>query len=681
MLWGVDYYPEHWDEDRWAGDADKMRDFGFTAVRMMEFAWSVVEPERGRYDFSLFKRAMDVLWKRGIQTVVGTPTAAVPVWLAEADIFQTRLEGNAAPGSVPWGGRREACFNAPAYRDAALSLAREIGKAFGTDERVIGFQIDNEPGHEGSDRCVCPRCAAAWRAWLEKRYGTPDALNRAWGNVFWGRTLAAFGQAPLPSAASSVNPSLVLDYDRFSSEAAADFIRAQTVTIKSMAPGKWITTNLYPPPLSNAIDQEELCAGMDFPSFDNYPVWGDQAEPLPYVFTSAQLAWTRGLDIGKAGADSARAMPCIMEQFAGQQGHTCMGYLPPPAQVALWTNQAVSRGADKVFYFRWRTAPFGREQLCRGIFDNDDAETDRSRAIKENLARLGGVFSRFASVRPECPVALIHDKDSTRLLRHQYLSKGMYLPMGGFAQAGPDAEYARQAAPYVVFNVPFDFVSSAFILRNPGELSRYRLIALPLYEMADPAMAAALETWVADGGILVLSWRTGARNLENKAPRESAPGPFRKLAGLKVAEFESLNEGRVALRARGTPAFLPLRGEVFAELLELEDARAEAWYSDGRKFYSGIPAVARHPFGKGETWYFGTSPDTLSMFFLYKRILKRAGLRPRFMGEGVEAVERATEDGSEVTVLLNHNARPRRALGVRLGPWETAVIEKGKRIG
>ena len=44
---GVDYYPEHWPEARWALDARLMQEAGFNTVRLAEFAWSRLEPGPG----------------------------------------------------------------------------------------------------------------------------------------------------------------------------------------------------------------------------------------------------------------------------------------------------------------------------------------------------------------------------------------------------------------------------------------------------------------------------------------------------------------------------------------------------------------------------------------------------------------------------------------------------------
>jgi beta-galactosidase len=56
---------------------------GVNVVRMGEFCWGLYEPEEGRYDFDWMRRVMDLLHAAGIRVVLGTPTAAPPLWLTQ----------------------------------------------------------------------------------------------------------------------------------------------------------------------------------------------------------------------------------------------------------------------------------------------------------------------------------------------------------------------------------------------------------------------------------------------------------------------------------------------------------------------------------------------------------------------------------------------------------------------
>ncbi len=653
---GVDWYPEQWDEGMWASDADRMRACGFDVARIMEFAWSSLEPSKGRYDFSLFDRAIDVLAQRGIGVILGTPTATFPAWLLdEGEVLQVARDGRRRD----FGARRMGCFNSPAYREASRRIVEACAERYGRDPRVVGWQVDNEIGHEGSDRCVCDSCRKAWHAWLADRYGSTDAMNAEWGSVFWGASFPRFDRVPVPrdQVATHFNPGLLLDYDRFCSDSATSFLDEHVAILRAAArPGAFITTNLYPPPMSNAIDLERLTREMDFASWDNYPVWGDQDEPLPYVAQALAESFIRGLSDGSF---------TVMESFSGFQGHVCLGYLPPERQAALWTNQAIARGADRIVYFRWRTAPYGQEQLCYGLLDTDNAETERARVLRENLLAVKTPFSRFASVPMECPACLVYSKDDARVLTEQYLSKGLYLKPVEWAQAGYDMEMIKWFAPYVVFNVNADVKSVDTV-----EVDRYKVISLPLYQMADPELVERLDAWVARGGHLVLGYRCGARDARNWNVASALPGLFSEMAGIMVPRFESLNAGRAGIKV----GLLPAKGEVWADIIEPLTAKPIATWADRRKFYSGLPCATVNARGEGKVWYIGTSPDAFGIFLLYRRILREAKVGASFRGMGIEVIERRTEEGGTVKVVLNHNAKAKRVLGRRLRPFGWEVI-------
>lgn len=660
MRFGVDYYPEHWARERWRPDLQRMKAMGFSIVRVMEFAWTLLEPEPGRYDFTLFDAFIAEAQLQGLQVIVGTPTATFPAWLYEKhpDIMQIHPDGS----QEDYGTRRQACLNAPGYLEAAYRIVRAVGEHFSGAPAVMGWQIDNEIGHEGSHRCICPHCQAAWHEWLKERYGTIGALNNAWGTVFWGTTYTKFEQVPVPrqQLGSPQSPSLCLDYDRFSSDTAVRFVATQAAILHEWTrPEQSITTNLYPTPHYPVIDMEKLFAPLDRAAYDNYPVWGDQDEPMPYYFTAYILSYIRGL--------KGNHPFTIMEQFSDIQGHVCLGYLPAPEQVVLWTNQAIARGADTIVYFRWRAVPFGQEQLCYGLHHADDCPTRAAELLAENVRRNQSVFAGFASELMTAKACLVYDKDNARLLKEQYLSKGLYLKPAPYMQVGYDIEMARAFCPFVLFNVNADVMSAASV-----ELERYKVVTLPLYVMADPVFVQRLDAWVRNGGHLILGWRAGARDQGNFATTDLLPGPFAEMAGIRVRAFESLNQTKTKIRVGKIPA----KGEVWVDLIEPTTAHPIGFYTDRRKHYRGTPCFTVNRHGQGLVYYLGTSPDPIAIFFLYRKILKRAGLNPNFYGMGVEAVERVTSDGKPVKIIMNHTGKTKHAKGLKLKPYETRIVVK-----
>ena len=179
VKFGVVYYPEQWDKSLWQSDLARIRVMGVEEVRLMEFAWALLEPKKGVYDFSLFDEVLKLCEAEGLSVILGTPTATLPAWLYELDPTVVRIHPSGK--TKDWGSRREACLNSPTYLKYADNIVEAVAKHFGKHPAVIGWQIDNEIGHEGSDICVCGHCRKVWHAWLKAKYKTIGALNAAWG--------------------------------------------------------------------------------------------------------------------------------------------------------------------------------------------------------------------------------------------------------------------------------------------------------------------------------------------------------------------------------------------------------------------------------------------------------------------------------------------------------------------
>ncbi|HOM99520.1 MAG TPA: beta-galactosidase, partial [Acidobacteriota bacterium] len=142
FLFGADYYPEHWPESYWEQDARWMRECGVNIVRMAEFSWYLMEPEEGRFDFELFDRAIEVLARHGIKTILGTPTAAPPKWLTHKYPETLAVYSNGRPVNDQT--RRHYCYNSPTYRRLSKRIVEEMVRHFANNPNIIGWQIDNE---------------------------------------------------------------------------------------------------------------------------------------------------------------------------------------------------------------------------------------------------------------------------------------------------------------------------------------------------------------------------------------------------------------------------------------------------------------------------------------------------------------------------------------------------------
>lgn len=622
---GVDYYPEQWPRDRWEIDAGLMADAGISVVRLAEFAWSELEPEAGRFDFAWLDDAIGVLAARGLHVILGTPTAAPPAWLVAAhpEILPLRSDGH----RHPFGHRRHYCPNQPAMLEASRRIVIGLAEQYGKDERVVGWQIDNEL----MGRCVCDTCRARFHGWLRERYGSIDALNAAWGTAFWSQRYDAFEQVPLPELGpvpmpeglmrASPNPSLALDYRRFVSDSYVDFLRLQVDELRArVLPEQRITHNLMGFRFAE-IDYHRLAEEIDVVSWDNYPLLDRSGR------------WTSPALSADAMRGLKRAPVWVLEQQVGGLGWETLR-TPRRGQMRLYTYQAIAHGAELVCYFRWRTARYGTEQHWYGVLDAHGRPGSRLRDLTELARELGAAADALADARPVAEAAVLHDYDSRFALQVQ--------------PTNPSLAYEETIQRH--YDSLRHLGVGVDVLATRADLSGHRLVVAPNLYVVDEALASALTRYVESGGTLVLAPRAGVKDRCNVVPEQPFPTLLSELAGVEVVDVASLlDDGAVTFAGvDGVPGGV-FRG--WYEQVEPKGARVLALYESGD--FAETPAITSHAVGAGHVVYVAGAADAATLAQLYARIAADAGIAAAELPDGVESV-RLRRGGDTLLVLLNH---------------------------
>ncbi|MBM4033937.1 MAG: beta-galactosidase, partial [Planctomycetes bacterium] len=397
MILGVDYYPEHWEEERWPEDARLMQEAGISVVRLAEFAWSRLEPSEGDFRFDWLDRALGVLSARGIRAVLGTPTAAPPAWLVakHPDI----LPRDELRQPLGFGARLHRCLANPTFRRYSKAITTAMAQHYANHPAVLGWQTDNE---FSGNRCYCDECARAFREWLQRKYGTLDALNLAWGTAFWSQEYTAWGQVPLPwrttCGSMAHNPSLLLDHRRFASDTTVEFQREQVAILRKLCPEHFVTHNFMG--LHDTVDYYALAKDLDFVSWDNYPS-GSAALPHDVM---------RGI---------RQANFWIMEEKCGHTGWNTMSPIPRPGQVRAWAWQAVGHGAEAIVFFRWRSCRSGTEQFWQGILNHDAVPGRRYREVAQLGREFRELGPEFEGTSPRNEAAILYSYDQIWALQVQ----------------------------------------------------------------------------------------------------------------------------------------------------------------------------------------------------------------------------------------------------------------------
>jgi len=635
---GVDYYPEHWPRERWERDIELMKEADINIVRLAEFAWCLLEPERENFDFSWLDEALELLQAAGIRAVLGTPTASPPPWvMAEIpDAFAVSALGR----QRSYGGRRGYCPNHAGFLEHCRRITRAMAGHYAEHPNVIGWQIDNE----FSVSCYCPTCRISFQDWLREKYGGLEALNEAWGSVFWGHVYSAWEQIPVPfdlgvHPTYGSSPGLELDYRRFLSDTIVAFQKNQAEILRRLCPGHFITHNSGFG--FKDVDFRKLSKDLDFVSLDYYDrIFDNLSMDVQPEIAGFTYDFVRGFK--KRGF-------WLTELQGGPSGWKTISTTPRPGEMRLWTYQAIAHGAESIIYFRWRTACFGHEQYWHGVLDHHGEPRrryDEIRATGQEIRRLAPRLEALEEVKAEA--ALIVSYDALFAFQDQ--------------PNQPDFTYftymKRWYAALFNQNIRVD------VIPPDAPLDGYRLVLAPaLYVLAERD-AAELRRFVEAGGLLLVTARTGVKDTCNRVVDRPLPGLLAELCGAEVDEYEPLPTGvsvGLDMRLPGMSAAAESEGaaaHLWCDILEPRGGGTVATYRE--QFYAGRAAAVLNRAGKGQVLYLGTLGDEALRSMVTAWLVKTAGLSPagrvRLLPAGVEAVERLQEKRT-LTFILNHTDR------------------------
>jgi beta-galactosidase len=636
ILLGVDYYPDQTPEALWEEDSRMMSDMGFTNVRIAEFAWALMEPSEGKFEFGWLHRAIQILHKHNIGVILGTPSAAPPPWLSAKypDIFEVNAQGQ----RLRPGGRRFTCPTNPVYRKLSLAIATQMAKKFGETEGVIGWQIDNELTLGSSLRCYCNFCQAGFQNWLRTRYTTLDSLNQSWGTVFWSQTYTDFSQVPVPLlSGGDPNPGLALDYDRYQSYANVSFTEEQLTMLRQMCPTHFVTTNNVG--LIDTIDMRDLYAKLDFAAFDNYPGFFDMLMAQEGKSPSPDgIATTISL-----GHDLARSVKggepfMIMEEQSGKAGQRTFAPQPETGQVRLWTYQAVAHGAMGVNYFRWDTATFGAEEYWHGVLNHDRSKSPAYEEIRQTVKELKALGQEVLYSQYAAQTALVFDYDCSWAVKIQ---------PGHYA-----LDYMTQVTSW------YGAISSSHtgidVIAPEADLSPYKIVFAPLAYVMSEKQAAKIKSFVQGGGMFVTNFRLGVKTETSQIVRTPLPGLLRDVMGVTVADYVPIYSAKNAVKFAPTLAGPDGECGLWTDTLQPTGAEVLASYTKGS--HAGEAAITMNTVGSGKAVYIGADLDGASLARVLRTLSGLAGIKPPLeVPAGIELTVRRAGDKQWIFVL-NHTS-------------------------
>ncbi|MFC7532577.1 beta-galactosidase [Actinoplanes sp. GCM10030250] len=613
LFFGGDYNPEQWPEEVRDEDVVLMRQAGVTIATVGVFAWSNLEPEPGRYDFGWLDRVLDRLHDGGIRVALATPTASPPPWftLAHPEAMPVGADGV----RLTHGSRDTYCVSAPAYREAARTIAAKLAERYARHPALAMWHVHNEYGTD----CRCDTTASAFRLWLEKKHGDLDTLNEAWTTAFWSQRYSDWAQIMPPRATQYLpNPAQVLDFRRFLSDEFLSGYLDQRDVLRAANPDVPITTNFVQGGWVS-VDHARWAAEVDLVAVDHYP---DDAG----AGAEEETAFAGDLARGWGGGSWL-----LMETAPNLIYTRARMHAKEPGRLTRHSLGYVARGSAGAMYFQWRQPRGGAELFHSALVPHAGPDSP----VFREAVGLGRTLKSLApqvagAAPPAAQIALTWDAPSWWALQ-----------AGGLPAADLDYPGAVRQAHRALFRskLQTDFVF-------PGvstDLGNYRMIVVPhLYLVSDEA-AAAFRDYVAAGGHLVVGYLSGIAEPDTRIRLGGYPGAFREILGVRVVEWHPRPPGTEFALSDGS-----LAGR-WQERVETAGASTVASYADG--VLAGAPAITRHRCGAGSAWYLSTALTDDSLARLLASIAAEAGVEPVLPGvpSPVEVVRRGP-----LLFLFNH---------------------------
>lgn len=376
--------------------------------------------------------------------------------------------------TVHYGGQQTfrwiVCFNSPGWRARMKRIIEKAIKVVGTD--LLHF--DNLAVWPEPDSCHCPACQEAFRAFLSRRY--PDACSQKRRFGFTGfdtfRAPNFYMRFNPPWSVDRVENPLMQEWIAFRQHTVTDYIAEMAAYARSLKPDICIDSNGqsifgFNQALVHGIDQEAQAGHVDFVHDENPDLRPDDdpeaTDPSSASYRSALFYRRLGKPCVSAYRDEAGL--AFNLTFRGHPGiHTAWGYAEP-----------------------------GRAPLSEPTLE--------VKKLLDHFRRHRDLYLRAGSA---ARVAVWRSRQS-------------------LAYVSTDTHLSACVFEHLLFVncIPFSIIMDGMV--EKGNLTEFDLIILPDVELVSQQQVEILTGYVASGGGLLISERTGIYTAE---PRKRSNPAF-----------------------------------------------------------------------------------------------------------------------------------------------------------
>ena len=677
-------------KEAWRSDLREIKGLGFNTVRCW-IDWTSGEPRENEYRFETIDVLLELAEREGLKVLIQVYMDAAPDWVGRKfpDSLYVAASGHAmrpepAPGY---------CADHPGVRKAVLAFYSALAERARRSAAFIGWDLWSEPHVinwamapflTNSEFCFCKHSVARFRRWLENKYGSLDALNRA-----WYRRFSSWDEVEPGRLSTILSYTDYIDWRTFIQEKLGEDLHSRYRAVKQAAPDRVATShaavpNLFTSPLygDGTPDDWIMSRQADYYGTSFYP---KHSSPV-----GRDVVWRAALmDFARSAGYSGNGRGFYVGELQGGFGTIALrvSATVTPADLRIWTWTALSRGAKGINFYAWYPMSSGYESGGYGLIQLDGTITERSRVAGAIARVVDSNQKLFLEARPpRAQVAVIYNPLAYMVGgRQRAFTVGAQTEVPGIERDSLLGTY-RALFPS---NVPVDFIHIREVTRDL--LGRYKLVLFPYPLMFSTSAARAIVEYVRNGGALVAEARLGWNNEQGWAS-DTIPGMgLHEVMGCRETAVQTTPTAHTELiwEAAGFPGIKKgdrLAGRMYEETLEPLTPQAQV----AARFASGAPAAVLASFGRGKTLALGSylgvafeeKQDPVARGF-FLGLLDWAGVERPVEVSGGEAEVRLLESGRDKLVFVfNHGGREADvALGLRLpGPFTATDLVSGASV-
>lgn len=594
LLFGAAYYDEYMPYSRVEEDLRLMKNAGMNVIRIGESTWSTWEKTDGEFTFYRLLNVIRKAGEYGIAVIIGTPTYAIPSWLA---VKHPEILARSKKGPAQYGMRQLIDLSDPDYRRYAERIIRKMMESVSGEQNVIGYQLDNETHHAYAYN---DNAQQKFREYIRDKFPDIDEFNREFGLDYWSNRIDSFDA--FPDMAGTINGSLDAEYQAFLRQCVTDFLAWQAGIVREyMKPGQFITHNFdyewpgYSLGIQPQVDQQEAAASVDIAGCDIYHLSQDELDGATIAFC------------GAVARSLKKDNYLVLEtQSAGN-----IEWLPYPGQLRLAAYSHIANGALSVMYWNWHSIHNSFESYWMGILGHDLVPGRIYRELKEWREEEMRIEDCIMPLKTEAEVCIMADNRSLTALEE--------------FPASPDTSYNRIlrsiADTLYKMNIQYD------IVYKTDDISKYKAAFFPCLYSASEELITKIRKYVADGGHIFMTDRSCYADTYLKIYHAAHPY---KLTDVIGATYESFTTPKNNTGVRPAPGFPGDKDITSASLFRLEllmPSTATVWAAYDHKVWGDYACCVHNCFGKGSATYLGTTVESAMLRELIKEFLKCAGIR------------------------------------------------------